>query len=504
MSGLDPHLLEAMALYLAAALGFVLLHIPSRLLERRLAFAARRSFWARVYGVLVERPLSWHERHHSGATLDRARKAADGLFGFVGGQFRWIQTVMGLAGPVVMLTLLSWPVALLAALVNLLVLLLVLRVDRVIVAAMADENEAEHRFSSVAFDYVTHMTTILGLRLGPRTHAELLRAHDATEPPYRRHVRANELKYGGISVALAALEVVALGIFVLGDLATRGSVRIGVAVAVFRYLNLLGRTFYEAAYTYQDLLRKKTDLSAADPLLADPPTPAPEVPPSDWGVLRVEALTHRHPGAAAPCLRDLSLELKRGEQVALVGPSGAGKSTLLALLRGLLEPGSGRFTLDGAPARDLRGFRAGVVLVPQAPEIFENDLLFNLTGGLEHAPADLDAAIHDACLEPVVARLPRGLDTDLRERGVNLSGGERQRVALARALLFAREARLLLLDEATSSVDRATEAEIYRRVQARFRGRTVVASVHGLHLLPRFDRVLALEDGRCEERPPSP
>ena len=100
----------------------------------------------------------------------------------------------------------------------------------------------------------------------------------------------------------------------------------------------------------------------------------------------------------------------------------------------------------------------------------------------------------------MLERLPHGLKTDIAEKGVNLSGGEKQRLALARGIFAAKQSDILLLDEPTSSVDSMNELQIHRNIFRRFPDRCIVASIHRLHLLPLFDEVYVLENGRLIER----
>jgi ATP-binding cassette subfamily B protein len=101
-----------------------------------------------------------------------------------------------------------------------------------------------------------------------------------------------------------------------------------------------------------------------------------------------------------------------------------------------------------------------------------------------------------AQLRPVIAKLPRGLDTSVMERGVSLSGGEKQRLALARGLLAAKDCDILLLDEPTSSVDNTNEIRIHEQVFDRFKDKTIISSVHRLHLLDRFDYIYLFSKGK--------
>src|SRR5262249_42285558 len=126
----------------------------------------------------------------------------------------------------------------------------------------------------------------------------------------------------------------------------------------------------------------------------------------------------------------------------------------------------------------------------------ESSIGQNVTIGVEHDPAAIRRALDTAGFTPVLARLPHGLETGIKERGVNLSGGEKQRLALARGILAAAGSSLVMLDEPTSSLDPETEAGIYDRLLAACPDACIVSAVHRLHLLPRFDTIVLLERGR--------
>ncbi len=133
--------------------------------------------------------------------------------------------------------------------------------------------------------------------------------------------------------------------------------------------------------------------------------------------------------------------------------------------------------------------------MPQDPEIFENTILYNITLGLEFGEDEITKACQAAQFERVVQNLPHGFDTHIQEKGVNLSGGQKQRLALARGILAAKTSDLVLLDEPTSSIDPRTERNIYENLFECFKDKTVISSLHRLHLLHYFDYVYILKDG---------
>jgi ABC-type multidrug transport system fused ATPase/permease subunit len=253
------------------------------------------------------------------------------------------------------------------------------------------------------------------------------------------------------------------------------------------------------AGNYQDLVGYQTDLRATDGITAAsarPPSAA--TVPATWREIGIETLnfTYRGKRRGRAVLRDVSLTLRRGERIALVGESGSGKSTLLRVLAGLYRADSVSFTVDGKSRSAITDLGAVTTLAPQDPEIFAGSIAHNLTLGIAYDPAAIRHACELAMFTPVVECLPSGLATTIAERGLNLSGGQKQRLAVARAILAARHSSLILLDEPTSSLDPATEAEVYDNLFAALGDACIVSSLHRLHLLERFDRVVLMAEGR--------
>jgi ABC-type multidrug transport system fused ATPase/permease subunit len=198
-------------------------------------------------------------------------------------------------------------------------------------------------------------------------------------------------------------------------------------------------------------------------------------------------------------LQDVNIKMQRGKRIAFVGESGGGKTTLLALVRGLYEPDPGLEVLVDGQKISLGSLNQTVTLMPQEPEIFESTILYNITLGLPFPEEEIMEVCRQARFEEVAERLPRGLHSEIQEKGVNLSGGQKQRLAMARGILAARESEVVLLDEPTSSVDPKTEAAIYQQLFAAFSQKAIVSTIHRLHWLHLFDYVYVVSGGRIVE-----
>lgn len=195
-------------------------------------------------------------------------------------------------------------------------------------------------------------------------------------------------------------------------------------------------------------------------------------------------------------LRDIRLEVKAGEILALVGSSGAGKSTLVSLIPRFFDVTSGSIQIDGHDLRDvtLTSLRSQIGVVTQETVLFNDTLRNNIAYGQpDVSQKEVEAAARAALAHDFIMELPAGYETVIGEKGVRLSGGERQRIAIARALL--KNAPILILDEATSALDSESEALVQSALQNLMAGRTVLVIAHRLSTVRRADRIAVLEDG---------
>lgn len=215
------------------------------------------------------------------------------------------------------------------------------------------------------------------------------------------------------------------------------------------------------------------------------------------GGFACEELTYSYDKDAAPALRDVSFDIKPGERVGIIGGIGSGKSTLLKLMVALHHPTSGRLLVDGIPAHQLDPacLRAQVALCLQGGDLFQGTLRSNIALAAPQATDDaILTAARDAGALDWITRLPRGLDTIVRERGGGLSRGQRQSVVLARALL--QRPPVLLLDEPTSDMDLWSEQQTVRRIGEATKGRTLIIVTHRPAPLDIVDRLIVLDQGR--------
>ena len=224
---------------------------------------------------------------------------------------------------------------------------------------------------------------------------------------------------------------------------------------------------------------------------------APVRGPSDPQLLLGEQEQRRK---APEALRDLDLEIRAGETIALVGETGAGKSTVMKLLARFYDPQSGSVDVDGTDLRSLQlhGYRRHLGYVPQEAFLFSGSIRDNIAYGRQDATdADIEAAARAVGAHDFIAKLQGGYNHELTERGRSLSSGQRQLLALARAQLV--NPAILLLDEATSNLDLLSEAKVTKAMQEVSSGRTTVVIAHRLQTARAADRIAVIHAGKVEE-----
>jgi ATP-binding cassette, subfamily B, bacterial len=364
-------------------------------------------------------------------------------------------------------------------------------------------NSADTEIGASLADAVSANPTVKAFGAEARELARF----DGVVENWRRLVRITWFRYSDgwlvSNLILWGLQVGLLGLVLMEWKAGRASA--GDATFALTSYFLIASYLRNLGETVQQIQRGFADIAdaVAYSLEVEDVADAPEAKPFDKGNGEIvfDRVSFGYKGQDELLYKDFSLTIAPGETVALVGQTGSGKSTFVKLLQRLYDVDSGAIRIDGQDVRDViqSSLRSAIALVPQDPALFHRSLRENIAYAHHNASNDdVLAAAKSASAAAFIARLPRGFDTPVGERGVKLSGGERQRVALARA--FLADARILILDEATSSLDTQTERDVQEAMKRLAKDRTTILIAHRLSTVREADRILVFDRGRIVEQ----
>ena len=484
---------------MGASIAAWMLHGPGRVLERRVGMRVRESMSDELYARLTAAPLGWHEQHHSSDMQQRVRQSTQALYEFSANQFIYLQSLVGLVGPLIALAVLSWPIGLVAFLAFGTLALLSMRIDRVLMRLSLQEMDAERRFGAGMADFLGHIGTVLSLRLQDASRQLLRQRLARVFVPLGRNIVINEYKWCMVDLVSTLTTWALVVAFVwMASRGGAGSIAIGAVFMVQQYAGRTAAVATDMTGRLQGLSRMRADYASARPIF-DAPASAPAAAlPASWQRIVVRDIAFRHASAApdSPPLGLDALELRRGERVALVGGSGSGKSTLMRVLAGLYAARGMVVEVDGRIRDGVHNLAALATLIPQEADVFEGSVRENLDFGTALPESTLASAMRGSAFDEVLTGLAGGLEFAVAERGSNLSGGQRQRLCLARGALAAADSSIVFLDEPTGALDPLTEARIHHALAETFPSACIVASVHRMSLLAHFDRVGLMEAGR--------
>ena len=219
------------------------------------------------------------------------------------------------------------------------------------------------------------------------------------------------------------------------------------------------------------------------------------------GNITISNVDFTYPHTGIHALKDFSLQISKGEKIAVVGRTGSGKSTLAQLLLHMYEPQKGMINFDGIPINkfDVQSLRLQISYVPQDVFLFSENVRNNIRFGMNEATDDdVIAAAKQASIHTEIEKFQQGYDTLIGERGVTLSGGQKQRISIARALI--KDPKIVIFDDCLSAVDARTEKEIIGNLYQFLHNKTAIIITHRIFSLFEFDKIIVLDDGKIAEQ----
>ena len=478
-----------------------LLAYSGTLLMVRSGIRATQELRERLFSHLLRQEPAFFQKHPVGELITRCISDVGAVQGIASNQLaeavREICLAVAMVGALLWM---DWKLSLTLFIAGPLVVIPVRKLSQRIRAVNHRNQEASSRLLQRLKEVFSNIRVVLGFA---REDFEVRRFQGQNDELYRLGMKS--ARASALSTPIMEL----VGGCLLAGL-------VAYASAEIRSGRLTGADFFTyllAVYQLYDPLRRLTKLNnevqvatasldrVYSMLERNSELPAPAAPspvPTRPSLLRFEGVGFAYDDKHQ-VLRDIDLEVRAGETVALVGGSGGGKTTLVNLVPRFFDPTAGRLTLDGTDLRDFdpRELRQRIGIVTQETLLFMDTVHDNIAYGLEASRASVIEAAKKAHAHDFIQGLSKGYDTPLAETGSSLSGGQRQRLAIARALL--QDPPILILDEATSALDTESERAVQAALETLMQNRTTLVIAHRLSTIQRATRICAMKQGSIVE-----
>lgn len=279
-----------------------------------------------------------------------------------------------------------------------------------------------------------------------------------------------------------------------------GGINVGDVMAALTYITQILMSMMMVSMMFQSLTRASAsarriiEVLDSDPAIVD----AKQIPEtSETGSVKFDNVCFRYPNSAGrPVLENVSFEVKKGENIAIIGATGSGKSSLVNLIPRFYDADSGEVLIDGVNVKDydLENLRHRIAFVLQKTELFSGTVADNIRWGLPEATdEEVKKAAEIAQADEFISKFAEGYNTMIAEKGASLSGGQKQRIAIARAII--RKPEVLIFDDSTSALDLGTEAKLHKALRENIRGTTVIMIAQRIASIRSCDRIAVIENG---------
>jgi ATP-binding cassette subfamily B protein len=497
-------LVTAIALFMAVAILRALGIVARRLIGGIVYYRLVAEYRRRVTRQYLTLPMAWHHRHPTGQLLSNANADVEGAWAV----FMPLPMAIGVIAMLVAAVAEMVRADLVLTLVGLVVFpaLFVINVfyQRWLSPKVAHAQSLRGSVSAVAHESFDGALVIKSLG---RETDETDRFRDVSEELRDANIAVGRIRsiFDPLLEALPNIGILLVVILGVGRVAS-GAADPGDVVSVAYLFTVVAFPVRAIGWVLGELPRSVVSWERVESVLDERgsmPYGAQTLAGSGAVALGVRDVTFRFEDAGSDVLENITLDVEPGRVVAVVGATGSGKSTLTSLLTRLVDPQAGTITVDGTDIRALthEDLARAIAVVPQGTFLFDDSVRENVTLGVDFSDDEVWAALRTVQAADFVAALPRGLDSELGERGTTLSGGQRQRLSLARALV--RRPRLLVMDDATSAVDPEVEQRILKALAAHTadgEGPTVLVVAYRKATIALADEVVFLDDGAIAAR----
>jgi len=455
-----------------------------------------------AFRSIQRQSLGFFDRINTGQLMSRATTDTERIGRFLGFQFRMlVQTFLLLIGVVTSMIMIDWELTVISFLIVSLILVNFSIFGKKIRPVISKSREYFANITSTLWENISGIRVVRAFAMEDYERRKFQKPNNAY---YEMMIKATSLR--AIFLPLTGLigGFVMVIVYWLGGMRViEGRIGIDTLYVFSSYVSMLMRPMGMIGMIWTGYQRMAAagervfQIIETEPEVKDKPN-AIELK-NIKGHIKFENVYFGYE-KDKPILKNINLEIKPGETVALLGPTGSGKSTLIRLLMRFYDVTSGRILVDGHDIRDvkLKSLRRHIGIVSQEIFLFNRTVKENISFGKPDASMDdVIRAAKIAQAHEFITNFPNGYETIIGERGLNLSGGQRQRIAIARALLL--DPKILILDDSTSSVDVDTEYEIQKALNALLKNRTTLVITQRISTIRNADKIIVMDNGEIIE-----
>lgn len=363
------------------------------------------------------------------------------------------------------------------------------------------ENEAfiasEKTYGKI-YDFFSHVLIIKFLNISKKLTKILEDSSNVILEKIKAQRKYERIRISSSNLTIDLSSVLTLGL--ISFFVLKGEMNIGIAVMAFGFFNKITGSASRIWEDYSTLLEHRTSMYRMSLIYNEKPKikePLNPKNPGSWKEIKISNLSYKYNSNAKNALTNISLNVRKGERVALVGLSGSGKSTLTKILMKLYLPQRGNIKIGEVDIKDIPSelLYNIIKIVPQENELMNSSVLENLKIASNSPVSKQDAirALEESSSMEFVSKMPRGINTLIGPNGMKISGGEKQRLCIARALVS--NPQVLILDEASSHLDVITEKKIHETLKNLPSEITIIAVTHRISSLNLFDRIIVMDNG---------
>jgi ABC-type multidrug transport system fused ATPase/permease subunit len=478
----------------------VLLRFFAKVRMQTIAANIRKDVRVKAMSKLMHLELKWHEQEETGSKIHKINEGGESIFnGIKDFSNSGLNILTNLIGSIVIFFALNWQYAVFSLIFAVVYLFAENFFNKRLNYWQDQLNKIKEKVSGKIHESASNVLTVKSLGLKEAFQKSAEAQEEKYYKTWLKKRAAGETKLKVIKIGSTFVKAGFL--LLIGYSFIRGDITLGLILIYFSYFGKLVDALHMTSHNMSTFISSKSGVGRFMTIfrqeIIDREKGKIKVSKT-WKTIEFREVWFKYKDKFA--LNNFNFSIKRGEKVGLVGRSGCGKSTVAKLLLGLYQPQKGEMLIDDKNMNDYshKSITDTISVVLQESEMFNFSLMENVA--IISPKKDLDRfkkAAKISQLEPLIKKLPLGLNTLIGEKGYQLSGGERQRVGLARAVY--KDSSLMLLDEATSALDSKTEDLIQKSLEKEMKDKTLLIIAHRLSTLKKVDRIVVMDKGRAVE-----